>query len=512
MNQAILTPEEISRLSLERDLYLRLLELGGSQDLKAFLEETLSLIREVTSAERGYLALYPRDSQAEPFFWVARGFSKLELRAVQRSISGGIISAAMATGDTIHLGSALDDPRFQKNQSVTEHAIREVLCAPIGGPPPLGFLYLQGRSSAGPFSEADRRRAETFVRHIAPTVDRLLAQQFNDASRDPTYAWRQKLRVDNLIGQSNSIADLFRQLDSCSRFEITVLLNGPSGIGKTAVARAIHENSLRSSGPFIELNCAAIPENLFESELFGAAQGAHSTATKRSIGKIAAAQKGTLFLDEIGELPLSVQGKLLQFLQSKEYFPLGSVKVEQADVRLIVATNADLSKNVAQKTFREDLFYRINVMPIRVPTLHERKEDIPLLARHFCQLASQHHRVEPLSLSPAAMRALEVMEWPGNIRQLSHFVEAATLRASVEQAKVIEYRHLFPEEIHAEAKAAEELTFQESTRRYQKQLLEDSLKATDWSVAETARRLDLTRTHVYHLIQAFSLKPNVKKK
>jgi Nif-specific regulatory protein len=290
-----------------------------------------------------------------------------------------------------------------------------------------------------------------------------------------------------------------------------VLLTGASGTGKTQLARLIHDNGPRAAGPFVELNCAAIPETLLESELFGAAAGAHSAATRKVDGKIAAAEGGTLFLDEVGELAPGAQAKLLQLLQSMEYFPLGSARAQKADVRLLAATNADLKAAVARREFREDLLYRLHVLPLRVPSLAERREDIPELTAYFCARAVEAHELPHLSISPGALRAVQEAEWPGNVRELAHAVTAAALRAGGAGLLQIEREHFFPASggeavAGGPASISEEgLTFQEATRRFQKKLLSEVIEAANWNVTETATRLDLTRAHVYNLIRAFGL-------
>ncbi|WP_437595129.1 sigma 54-interacting transcriptional regulator [Sorangium sp. So ce1000] len=295
---------------------------------------------------------------------------------------------------------------------------------------------------------------------------------------------------------------MLQQVAIAAPLDVAVLLTGPSGSGKTQLARLLHSNSPRSSGPFIELNCAALPESLLESELFGALPGAHSTASKRIVGKVAAAEGGTLFLDEIFELKPAAQSKLLQLLESKEYFPLGSAKPLRADVRVLAATNADLRNAVARKEFREDLYYRLHVLPIRVPSLAERREDIRLLAEHFCARAVQSHRLPQIHLSAGAMRAAEAAEWAGNVRELFHALEAAVIRTAGEGSLEVERRHLFPDEERADGAR---LTFQQSIRCYQEQLVRKAIEETSWNVTEAAAQLGLTRAHLYNLIRAFGL-------
>src|SRR5438552_747112 len=210
------------------------------------------------------------------------------------------------------------------------------------------------------------------------------------------------------------------------------------------------------------------------------------------------------FLDEIGELSPAAQAKLLHLLHAKEYYPLGGTRPLRANVRVIAATNTDLQQAVAEGRFREDLFYRLQVLPVRVPSLAERREDIPLLAAFFCAQACRRHGLPRLALSPNALRAAESAEWPGNVRQLENAVEAAVIRAAGEHAKQVERVHLFPDSVAA-AEPDAAATFQEATRRFQARLLHDALEAQGWNVVDTARRLDLARSHIYNLIRAFGL-------
>jgi Nif-specific regulatory protein len=499
----------VDQLRLERDLYRRLLGLGSQTDLQPFLEEALSLIVSLTGAKDGYLAIYGDEENTDkPRWWIAKGFSEDDLKEVRVQLSTGIIAEAMATGQTIITGSALDDQRFKTRGSVLMFQIREVICAPIrSGTESVGVLYLQDRVEKLPFSEDDRQSAEAFSRYVALFADRLKSRQRAQVFEDKTLPYRARLSLEELVGRSAALAASFAQVESAARFDVGVLLRGAPGTGKTAFARAIHNNSQRAKRPFVELNCAAIPETLIESELFGTKRGAYSGATDRE-GLISAANTGTLFLDEIGELPLGSQSKLLKFLQSKTYTPLGTNTERIAEVRLIAATNANLEEAFAQKKFREDLYYRLNVLPIRVPALHERREDIAMLLEHFCEVFCARYSLPKIKPTMQAKSAAEEAEWPGNVRQLSNAVEAAVIRAA--GASALEKRHLFPEDGTEPDEG--EISFQEATRRFQRKLLGETLLATDWNISETSRRLELARSHVHNLILAFELKRTEPKK
>ncbi|RKH63705.1 sigma 54-interacting transcriptional regulator [Corallococcus llansteffanensis] len=496
-------PPDVVNLQQERDLYRNLLELGGKDEIEPFLEEALSLIVRISSAQQGYLEILDAQSGSDtPGLWMAHGCYDEDVEAIRAVVSRGVLGAAIASGQTVVSTSVLEDPRFSSRRSVQRNKTGAVLCAPIGHPP-LGVVYLQDRVGPGSFSEEDRHRVERFTRHLAIFADRLLLRR-QQHGPDPTLPFRRLIRTESVIGRSAAMARVLEQVAVAASCDIAVLITGPSGTGKTQVARVVHDNSERARKPFVELNCANLQETLAERELFGAVRGAFSGADKLMKGKIDAAEGGTLFLDEIGELPLGVQAKLLQFLQSKQYFRLGDTSPLVADVRVIAATNSDLEAAVARKTFRDDLRYRLEVLPIPMPALSERREDIPALAEHFCARACEAQKRPRLRLSPGAMLAMQAVEWPGNIREIANKVEAAVARAGVEGVSQVDRRHLFPSRVSGPARP-QWLSYHEATRQFQRQLLEKTLEETNWNISECAERLELSRAHVYNLIAGFGI-------
>jgi Nif-specific regulatory protein len=501
------TRDAVGRLRAERDLYRRLLELGSREALDPFLKEALALVVDLTGARQGYLELRDASATEPAGVWsLSVGFSEPEVRDLQNRISRGIIAEALATGETVLTSSALLDERFRGRESVQRERIESVLCAPLGGSGAHGVVYLQGREAAGSFSDDDREYAEIFARHLAPLAERLLIRDLVERENDATRELRTRFELGPIVGRSGTLAVALEQAMLAAPLDVTVLLTGASGTGKTELARVIHANSRRAGGPFVEINCASLPEPLIESELFGARAGSHSEARRDLPGKVAAAERGTLLLDEVSELPLTAQAKLLQLLQSKHYYALGASSATPADVRLIAASNADLEERVREKRFRDDLFYRLNVLPVRMPSLAERRTDLRVLSNALLARVAARHGLPALTFSPAALHAIQAADWPGNVRQLENAIEAAAVRAAGGAAEEIGVRHVFPDREAGVRPAGTPATFQEATRAFQRDLLEATLRETEWNISEAARRLDVARSHVYQLIASFGLK------
>jgi Nif-specific regulatory protein len=504
---------ELAGMRAELDLYRGVASLGIEDNLEPFIEKALGLVVELAGARCGYLELRASDDEpAMPRFSLGRGGSADDGERLRESLSTTVIDEVVATGKPIATVSASEDPRFSDRGSVRRNKIDAVLCVPIGDPP-MGVIYLQGRECPGPFSEDDQQRVQTFARLLATYADRLLLRAAEVPHPDPTAPYRRVLHCADVVGTSPALAAVLKELAVAAPHDITVLLGGPMGTGKTQLARVLHQSGPRATGPFVEISCGALVDNLFENELFGAMPGAHSTASAPIQGKVQAAERGTLFLDEIAELSMLSQSKLLQFIQSREYRPLGSAGMCIADVRIIAATHVDLKAAIAQGKFRGDLFSRLSHFLVRVPPLSERRGDIPALAKHFCALACTRNRIPAIGLSPRSLDMLEAREWEGNIRDLAQCVEVGVLRADSDEAGQVEPAHLFPHDRGpggpegpgptGGASGAGTLSYHAAMAQARQRILRETLAETNGNVAEAARRLDLARSHVNNLIKRY---------
>lgn len=310
---------------------------------------------------------------------------------------------------------------------------------------------------------------------------------------------------NEMIGNSPEFKALLRSLQIAAATDVTVMLLGESGTGKELLARRLHQDSHRKDAPFVAINCAALPEGLAESELFGHRKGAFTGAVSENIGRIQAATGGTLFLDEVAELPVSIQAKLLRFLESGEFQAVGDTRHQQANVRIITATHADLSSKVKNGQFREDLYYRLNVIPFQVPPLRERTEDIPLLIKELSTSLYKKHQLNPITFSKDCMAALNQYSWPGNIRELRNFCERMLILFSGRQIEVDN----LPEEIRNYRNKQQGLFILPDNgiewEELEQNLIVQALQKTRGNQSKAARLLGLTRDTFLYRIRKYAI-------
>ena len=310
-----------------------------------------------------------------------------------------------------------------------------------------------------------------------------------------------------IIGESVPMKALRQQLLLMAPTNGRVLIYGESGTGKELVARALHAHSLRARGPFVEVNCAAIPEELIESELFGHRKGSFAGATADKVGKFQKADGGTLFLDEVGDMSLKTQAKVLRSLEEQRFEPVGSSVAANVDVRVIAATNKNLEEEISRGNFREDLFYRLNVIPFVVPPLREHVEDVPLLAAHFLQDFTQRYGRKPKQLTPEALAVLSEYAWPGNVRELKNLIERIVIMNP--QAR-IDRKHLpallFRED-HRRKGETSLATLQQARAAYERDFILRKLEENQGNVSRTAEDLGLERSHLYRKMKTLGIAP-----
>jgi transcriptional regulator with PAS, ATPase and Fis domain len=315
---------------------------------------------------------------------------------------------------------------------------------------------------------------------------------------------RGQYSFSNVIGQSRLMKDLFELIERVAISDANILIQGENGTGKEMIANAIHHNSNRASGPFIKINCAAIPKDLIESELFGYKKGAFTGAGHDKVGLLELAEGGSLLLDEIGEMPAYLQTKLLRVLQEREYRPVGSDRLVNVDFRLICATNIDLEVALKDGRLREDLYFRINTISMRVPPLRERTEDIPLLCNHFLSKFNQRYQKSVRSVSPSAYHLLIRNRWPGNVRELENAIERAVLVRKVGEIQPGD----LPESIREEAPPTQDFTIppHRTLAEIEKMAIVQTLQRTNWNKQEAAQILGLYRPTLYSKMKKHDIK------
>jgi len=342
--------------------------------------------------------------------------------------------------------------------------------------------------------------------HMMTVIEKALdVRALRDENQRLKDALDRRYQFDNIVGRSGAMREIFQTIERVAPTRATVLLCGESGVGKDMIARAIHHHSPRRDRPFVKINCTALPENLMESELFGYEKGAFTGASATKLGKFEQGDTGTIFLDEIGDVPATIQVKLLRILQEREFERLGSNKTRHIDVRVLAATNVDLREALEQGTFREDLYYRLNVMPLNIPPLRERKEDIPFLAQHFVEKLAPELGSLANAISESAIERLLTYHWPGNVRELENVIERSLVMAQ-SQTLAAEDVRLDTAPRNRPATAGDGfLPEGMSLDDYEQSLIREALKRASGNKSQAARLLGLTRNALRYRLSQMGL-------
>jgi Nif-specific regulatory protein len=483
--------------------------LSGSLNFKLSIQRVLVILARHHGVVRGMVTLL-RDGELH--VEAAEGFDD-RARAVRYRLGEGI------TGKVVESGKPIVVPRVSKEPALLNRAARRgdarqelsYICVPI---------ILQ-RNAVGALGvdlrfkpDRDFDSSLQFFGIVSSMIAQALTvqRQLEDERRrllDENTHLRQELRerydFSNIIGTSGPTRLMYEQVAQVAKTNTTVLIRGESGTGKELIAHAIHYNSLRAKKPFVKVSCAALPETLIESELFGYEKGAFTGAQQRKKGRFELAEGGTLFLDEIGDINLSTQVKLLRVLQEREFERLGGTDTVRVNVRVIAATNKDMETAISEGKFREDLYYRLNVFTIFVPSLRERKADMLLLADHFLEKFSREHGKVIKRISTPAIDMLMAYHWPGNVRELENVIERSIL---VCDGQVIHGHHLPPSLQTADSSGTvTRVSLKDAVAAYERDLIQDALKTTRGNRAKAARLLDTTERILNYKVRGYGLDP-----
>ncbi len=405
------------------------------KNLDELLEAMLDAVIDVTGAEKGLVLLLdeaygadgsPSGQGGKPVIRASRQVNREAITDTTGAISDSIVRRVLESGRPLIVSDALSDDVFRTSESVVALRLSSVMCAPLVSQGHVtGALYVGNDRVKGLFQKSQLELLSIFAGQASLILQNAMLLSALRADKEKLAAELKDKRFGDIIGVCPSMMEVFRKLQKVATTDISVLITGETGTGKELIARELHRRSNRANGPFIVINCGAIPENLIESELFGHVKGAFTGAVASRPGKFQAADKGTLFLDEIGELPLNLQVKLLRALQERVVFRVGDSKPEKVDIRVVAATNRILEEEIKAGRFREDLYYRLNVVNIFLPPLRERGDDVLIIAKALLSKYAEELHSPVQGFTPQALAAIRKHTWPGNIRQLENRIKKA---------------------------------------------------------------------------------------
>lgn len=490
----------------ENSVTSRLLEFSAElhriRTGKKLQQRLMELLFDSIPAERGAIVFADRsaDNYSSVFTWSRSGGAQTKLR-----ISKTVASLVLREGEAILCSDSTREEKFRDAKSLMESGARSLLCAPLysSGDKIQGFIYLD---SAG---------KSTFTAahlELAAALSGIASVAFENIAHLEWLAEDSKrlhcgTDGHGMIGESLRMQEVFRFISKAAPADSTVLILGESGTGKELVARALHEKSARSSKPFVAINCAALTEPLLESELFGHERGAFTGAIAQKKGKLEVADGGTVFLDEVAELSPALQAKLLRVLQERQFERVGGTRPIHVDLRLLAATNRDLKEAIKDNSFRQDLYYRLNVLSVTMPPLRDRRTDIPLLAVYFAVRSAGRVKRHIAGVSPDAREFLTGYEWPGNVRELENAIEHAVVLGNTEQILPED----LPESILESKPAANLSGYHEGIRETKKQLILKAVESSGGTLTGAAKILGVHPNYLHRLIRNLGLRELLKK-
>jgi Nif-specific regulatory protein len=487
--------------------------LAESLDLEDTLMSILKSFDTHLKLRRGTITLLNPETETINVR-LAHGLSKKSQSMASYKVGEGITGLVVQSGKEIIVPDISKDPRFlHKTRSRKQEKGKQIafFCVPIKlEGKTIGAMSVDKQADPKNDFDANVRLLNVIATMVAQAVklnklvksDRRLLSEENVRLRREL---KNHFNIHNMVGTSNAMKEVYRLIEQVSNSNATVLLRGESGTGKDLVAHAIHYNSLRADKPFVKVNCAALPDTLLESELFGHEKGAFTGASERKLGRFERAHGGTIFLDEIGDFSLNLQVKLLRVIQFKEFERVGSLETIKINVRIVVATHKNLEEQIKEGLFREDLYYRINVFPIYMPPLRDRKDDIMLLADYFLEKTAAENNKDISRISTPAIEMLTRYHWPGNIRELENCIERAVLLCNDD---VIRSEHLPPSlQMIKKDEDVAKRSLTEIIENMERELIVDAIKKFDGQQRKTAKELGISERVLGYKIKKYNIYP-----
>ena len=508
-----LHPDSITREAgqnarLARDLNTLLIiakNISKLRERESLAWQLLGMIFDVIPADRG--AILSLGEDAEQLNWSV-GWDRLRGPGVPVRVSRTILSRVLREQSSLMIGQVPTHPEMSKSSGFGELPIQALMCVPVSIGGRIGaVIYLDTQDAKARFDDNHLQMLTAIASLTSLALENI---SYVDALKRENRELRTQMAVEhNMVGRSPRMREVFEFIRRVAPTESTVLIEGESGTGKELVGHAVHANSPRASAPFVAINCAAIAETLLESELFGYEKGAFTGAVAQKKGKIETASGGTLFLDEIGELAVTLQAKLLRVLQEREFERVGGTRPIKIDLRLIAATNQNLQEAVQSGKFRKDLFYRLNVVSITVPPLHERREDIADLAEHFIAKTAKKCNTRIKRLTEEAKLCLANYDWPGNVRELENAIERALVLGSTDAILVEDLPEAISEATPPAGSPATK--YAGAMKDTKKQVILEALQEANGNYIEAARTLGLHPNSLLRLIRRLDLKVEAKR-